>query len=755
MEQEPNIYTRKNGENLIDPDIIALCKLEQNRDIIENTRLGSYDKFGNYVFLPDIRFELINIPKFIYHFSQIQGKKVFDIKTTIPLFGELFFTLKISQNEAVLYLVETVTRELGNYVEVYEEVIDALVLSDQTPLRTEDIFAIFHIYENDDDQDKETLFIYDYHNILIRKIYLSLLSKELTEATQEEESDMFFEMISFLKDGGEYGKKVLNIFMARLKERPEIFEIDTSVKYKKAINEVLLSALDVATTPQDKEDINTKKIYLSVLNARNKDVEKHIETAHKKIEKNYVLTVATSAIKDFNLTKLAQSKKAFSTSPLQQAEESNAETIKNKNVVREFYDHLILKNALFKSGIQKKSVKEPVKSAQSAASAKVEASQSTSPIKSTLTSPLAATLSPTPFQKEATSSPRKQMAQSPSSPKPFSPAKQKSANVKQNSSSAKQNSVNKKQNSANAKQNSANAKQNSAKGAQKPPQNLSQNKNKKPAQNQNKNLSSNQNRKSPDKKNAPRNQSQNQSSNNRSFANRNSSSNSSSQKKNPQRKDESPNKTEAKKLPQNSQTSGAAKNKEEKNKGASSTASPKKTGQAPEKKEAAKKQDKKKKPLIIQLSEIGVIGADYHTNQNESSHTPLSAKDSDNKPLSQSPSPSQNKPSPSVQPAQRPTPTLQPSQISTPSAQTSPILTQFNFRIEEISLPSPDEKSGLIFPGEGTSVSESSQIKLSAQIPLQPTNTHTNTPPAQNPAQNSAQNQPKTPTAEEEQSLFQ
>ena len=42
------IYKRKNGEDLVnDPEAIKSCKNEQNRDVIDNARLGSYDKYGN------------------------------------------------------------------------------------------------------------------------------------------------------------------------------------------------------------------------------------------------------------------------------------------------------------------------------------------------------------------------------------------------------------------------------------------------------------------------------------------------------------------------------------------------------------------------------------------------------------------------------------------------------------------------------------------------------------------------------------
>lgn len=357
--EEELIYLRKNGENVSDPDIIAYCKLEQNRDIIENARLGSYDKYGNYIFMPQIRLELINIPKFIYHITKLENKKIFDIKTIIPIFGELFFKLTISDKEAVLYLVETVSRESGGYLEVYEEVVDAIVLGKMNPLLTEDIFSMYHIYENDTDEDKKTFFIYDYINLLTRKIYLTLLSKELNDEMQNDEHEIFSTMIAFLKDGDEYGEKVLSEFMVRLKDRPEIFEMENTEKYNKAVNEVLLSALDIVTTQTDKENPKSREVYLKVINARNKNVEKYIENAHKNVEKEYVEDVAKRAIIDFNEEE-AKRENVITTDKTDVFEGENNEKInerlKNKEVVKEFYDKLVIKQKPIEKHIAEKAV---------------------------------------------------------------------------------------------------------------------------------------------------------------------------------------------------------------------------------------------------------------------------------------------------------------------------------------------------------------------------------------------------------------
>ena len=165
-EEEKNefAYKRDNGEDIIDPVAIRSCKDEQNRDIIENQRLGSYDKYGNYILIPEIRQELINIPKLVYNTREEENCKIFDLSAKIPLFENLYFKLKISNIEAVLYITETITREAGEYVEVYEEVVDSLSLQEEK-IPQSIIFRTFNIFENDDDYGQEFEDFYGFENI--------------------------------------------------------------------------------------------------------------------------------------------------------------------------------------------------------------------------------------------------------------------------------------------------------------------------------------------------------------------------------------------------------------------------------------------------------------------------------------------------------------------------------------------------------------------------------------------------------------
>ena len=292
------IYKRKNGEDIVnDPAAIKSCKNEQNRDVIDNARLGSYDKYGNYVIIPDIKRELISMPKLIYSTNHTTTGVVYDLKATIPIFGDVFFKLSIGKNEAVLSLTESVNREAGGYLEVYDEPIDSFALG-KDRLPDSIIFRTYHITEKPDDFGKKE--VYEYNNILTRKVYLNLLSKELRTTSVLDEKQAFDNMVATLKNGGEYGKRVLTEFVDRLKERPAVFEIANTEHYNKAVNEVLLSALDIATTEEDKQKPENKETYLQVLNARNESIDKDLKIATDRVNEQYVKNIVAKATKEFD-----------------------------------------------------------------------------------------------------------------------------------------------------------------------------------------------------------------------------------------------------------------------------------------------------------------------------------------------------------------------------------------------------------------------------------------------------------------------
>ncbi|MBR1984127.1 MAG: hypothetical protein IKA31_00130 [Clostridia bacterium] len=291
------IYKRRNGADLVnDPEAIRSCKTEQSRDVIDNARLGSYDKYGNYVIIPDIKRELISMPKIVYSTNNTSNGTVYDLKGSIPIFGDVFFKLTIGKNEATLSLTESVNREAGGYLEVYDESIDSLALG-KDRLPNSIIFRNYHVIDKPEDYGKKEN--YEYSNILTRKVYLSLLSKELRAVSNIDEHEAFENMVSTLKSGGTYGKKVLNEFVTRLKDRPAVFEISDSDHYNKAVNEILLSSLDVATTDDDKDNVETRQIYLDVINARNQNIEGELQIANSRVDEKYVRDLVRRASDEF------------------------------------------------------------------------------------------------------------------------------------------------------------------------------------------------------------------------------------------------------------------------------------------------------------------------------------------------------------------------------------------------------------------------------------------------------------------------
>ncbi len=293
-------FVKANGETLTNMQAIESCRHEQNRDIIDNLRLGSYDRFGNYIIVPAIREELLTIPKIVYVKQVQKDKTIFDMKSMIPLFGDIFFKLVSSKEEVTLYLVETVRREAGDYVEVYEEVLDNFSMTEDDYVPLSVIFRNYNIYDEDDgDYGKKIFSAFDFMNILTRKIYLSLLSRELSEIAEFDDKQAFEEMIAILKDSGEYGERVLEVFENRVKDRPEIYDLATSKEYNKAVLEILLSAVDIATTQADKENFETREVYFKLLGVRNKNIDKYIEQANEKIDEQYVSNIVTRATKHF------------------------------------------------------------------------------------------------------------------------------------------------------------------------------------------------------------------------------------------------------------------------------------------------------------------------------------------------------------------------------------------------------------------------------------------------------------------------
>ncbi len=293
------IYRRRNGYDIVnDPEAIASCKREQSRDVIDNSRLGSYDKYGNYIIIPEIKRELIGMPKLVYNQYSSGGSKIFELKSTLPIFNDVFMKLVITGDMANLLICEQVNREAGGYLEAYDEVIDSLAIGTEERMPQSLIFRTYNVFDDPNDFGKE-LKDSKFDNILTRKVYLSLLAKELRNVSTLDEKDAFKNMVSTLKQGGTYGNKVLNEFLGRLKDRPAVFEISKAENYNKAMNEILLSSLEIATTEQDKQDSESRQVYLSVLSARDRNIDYELRLANDKVSEEYVKHIVDKAKQDF------------------------------------------------------------------------------------------------------------------------------------------------------------------------------------------------------------------------------------------------------------------------------------------------------------------------------------------------------------------------------------------------------------------------------------------------------------------------
>ena len=290
-EQQPLVYTRPNGDDIMgNENLIDNIRDEQSRDIIDNCRVGNYDNRGNYVIDADIIKELIGMNKYIDRkaFEKVinENKSEIEFKLTgnIPLFGEMEFRLVVTKFDARLYLIEEVFREGGGYLETYGEKIADYVSDREEKDDLANIFTLFNISVIDEDDEDGGKKFKDEDNdvdkLLVRKIYLSLLAKNLVDYTAAEEKESFDKIVGILKEkGGEYGKRVLKNFIDRLERRPEIMGIKDKNGYNKALNDMLIGSLEVATTEEDMQDENIRKLFEEINGVRNKRTQDNINRA--------------------------------------------------------------------------------------------------------------------------------------------------------------------------------------------------------------------------------------------------------------------------------------------------------------------------------------------------------------------------------------------------------------------------------------------------------------------------------------------
>lgn len=366
------VYLRSNGQDITDDKIyIESVRDEQTRDIIDNYRVGNYDSNGNYIIDADIVQELIKITKKLNRkdyerlIAETNGDYEFKSIADIPLFGKLEFRLIVTKTDAKLYLIENVFREGGGYLEVYGEKIAEYVSDTIEKQDLKSIFTIFNIKLVDDDDDgKKVEELEDIDKLMTRKIYLSLLAKQMVETTAGDEKEVFDSVVTILKtEGGEYGKKVLKNFVDRLERRPEVMTIKDKKGYNKALNDMLMGSLEVVTTQEDLQDANKKIVFDKINQMRNQFSQHNVEKAKQIVTAKQVKQVYDQVL---------DGKGKLSLQDLQENVESVKQTLQKPTLVAKPVLKQETRQAILKQGVKNAVIEEAPKQQDQAALKKEE-----------------------------------------------------------------------------------------------------------------------------------------------------------------------------------------------------------------------------------------------------------------------------------------------------------------------------------------------------------------------------------------------
>lgn len=289
MKKEPKSkmfkYSRFNGSlEISDPDTISNVKIEQEREIIENQRLGSYDINGKYSISKDIVSDLLKLPKNISSVKAqdpLRGKKdVYRLTAKLPGFDRLEYLLEIDGQFADVYLLEKAYKEGGNYFDTHEVHLKSILVSQENDLTK--IMKSLKINTDTDDggrEIEETEII----DLLLRKIYLQSIAQKLKEQSIGAEREVFEDIMTTLKNSGAYGEKILATFVARLDTRKSILAAKGTPEYNKALNDVMMSSIYLQTTDEDLKNSKTKQIYDNITSLRQQTIEPIMQEAKDSI----------------------------------------------------------------------------------------------------------------------------------------------------------------------------------------------------------------------------------------------------------------------------------------------------------------------------------------------------------------------------------------------------------------------------------------------------------------------------------------
>lgn len=298
-------YFRPNGKTLTNILDIEADKKLRRKDIVRNAQLGRINDAGRYIIPPAITKELLFMTKYLYQedYEDIlrESKAVFEFKPRgfLPVFGEVEFRLVVNDNLARLYLLENIYREFNGYQEINGVQISECACDKSKEDFIQDLLSLYNLKvvpKEDIDGKRPEDLVDDQEkisNIMFAKIYLNIISKNYLKTSASDEKDTFDTMVGILKEqGGEYGKRVLRHFIDRIEKRPDIMQIKEEEGYNEALNDILIGAMEVATTEDDMQDPNTESLYRKMYQVRYEKTDKHIEEAKENVKASVVEQVA-------------------------------------------------------------------------------------------------------------------------------------------------------------------------------------------------------------------------------------------------------------------------------------------------------------------------------------------------------------------------------------------------------------------------------------------------------------------------------
>jgi len=248
------------------------------RESIDNSLLGCYNANGNYEISAEIIDELVLMPKKLVESSFYDEDRndadVYELETPMPQFGNIKFRLIVTKELATLCAVEHILVS----GEVREgKVCEAIISDNDDPEQMAIVFDYFNVVKNDDSGDEDLGKMWqagDFDNVLVRKIYLGMLSKNLLEIAAGSERDAFNEMAELLKNSGDYGKRILVDFVNKVDGNQQILGLKNTAEYNKRLNDELIASLKKMTTEADKKDAAALAVFNKVQGIREDKVNK-------------------------------------------------------------------------------------------------------------------------------------------------------------------------------------------------------------------------------------------------------------------------------------------------------------------------------------------------------------------------------------------------------------------------------------------------------------------------------------------------